>query len=261
MKRAAIIMLLASVIRPWAFENLDFEQTPAPTEAWTDNVPGWRHIGANGGGGSYWNVNRANLSGWAEASLIYQNTPESPWTVWPTPPIDGLFSMAFSAFWPLLPQPTTNDYTSAWIGQTGFIEPGAARLTLITDYTGPQIVYYPENPGEFAVGTLTLYFEGTPVPFTLHDAGTGMIGQPLRELRADLGPFSGQTGELRIGIEGPHTFVIDEIHFVPEPGPASLLVAGLGAFGLLGTWRARRPRSRCAQRRKSAVIRRDWPPR
>jgi hypothetical protein len=142
-------------------------------------------------------------------------------------PLEGRVSIAFSAFWPLLPgQPTTNDYTSAWIAQTGTVEPAASWLGLVTDYTGPHIAYHPENPADFAFGYLRIYFEGTPVAFTLEDAGTGPVGQPLRQLWADLRPFGGQTGELRIGIEGPHQFVIDDIQLIPEPSTLALLLCG-----------------------------------
>lgn len=240
MQRAISAVLLASAIPLSAFENLDFEQTPPPADTWTEDVPGWQHIGAIGGAGNYWNVNFANLSGWAEATLLHLDGPVFPGGPWPAPPMDGRVSIAFSAFWPLLPnQPTTNDYGSAWIAQTGSIEPDAPWLKLVTDYTGPHTSYYPENPDYFAVGHLTIYFDRTPVPFGLVDAGTGALGQPLRELRADLSPFAGQTGELRIGIEGPHTFVIDDIQFVPEPSPLALVVAGLGIICLHSRLRSR----------------------
>jgi hypothetical protein len=246
MKRVMSAVLLASAVSLPAFENLDFEQIPPPPDPWNVTVPSWQHIGANGGGGGFWNVNGANLSGWAEAWVIYDSDPPLPGTIGfnPPPPIDGLFSMAFSAAWPLLPnQPTTNDYGSAWIAQTGTIEADTPWLTLITDYTGPHTEYYDyeENPDYFEVGYLTLYFDATPVGFTLEDAGTGSVGQPLRELRADLSAFAGQTGELRIGIEGPHTFVIDDIQLIPEPSSFSLLVGSIAALGVRKI--LRRPKS------------------
>jgi hypothetical protein len=232
MKCIVALALLAFTMPLHAFENLDFEQTPPPEESWTDNVPGWQHISVIGGAGDYWNVNTINLSGWAEAFVLHLDAPMFPWSNWPVQPLDGRVSMAFNAVWPLLP--TTNDVGSAWIRQIGTIEPGASRLTLLTDYTGPHIAYYPENPDDFEVGSLTLYFDETPVDYVLQDAGVGAEGQPLRHLWADLGAFAGQTGELRIGIEGPHTFIIDDIQLVPEPSPLASLAACLGALCLRG---------------------------
>jgi hypothetical protein len=229
MQRSISAVLLASAVSLSAFENLDFEEIPPPPDPWSVTVPGWTHISAIGGGANYWNVNMVNLSGWAEATVIYDADPPLPGTIWSPPalPLDGLFSMALSAGWPLLP--STNDLSAAWIGQTGTIAPAAPRLTLLTDYTGPRVWSDPENPGWDTVGYLTIYFDASPVDFTLADAGTGPEGQPLRQLSADLSPFAGQTAELRIGIEGPHNFLIDNIEFVPEPTSLAFLAACVGA--------------------------------
>jgi len=254
MKRSMSAVFLASAISLSAFDNLDFEQIPPPPDPWSVEVPSWQHIGANGGGGGYWNVNGANLSGWAEASVVYFADPPLQGTIWfpPPPPIDGLLSMALSGSWPagtttadyFGPEYTNYGFTGsedigrAWIGQTGTIEPDAPWLTLTTDYAGRNETISPRPPEVPVFGYLTISFDGAPVAFTLEDAGTGSVGQPLRQLRADLSPFAGQTGELRIGIEGPHTFVIDNIQLVPEPSPLALLVACLGAVCLRGMLRS-----------------------
>jgi hypothetical protein len=223
-------VLLASALNLPGFENLNFEQTSPPTYDYGPGyVPGWQNVGPNSWGDHYYNVNLVNLSGWPEAFVV-SDDPQF-WS-WPTP-LAGRFSMAFSASWPSAP--TTNDLSGAWIAQTGTIEADAPWLTLLTDYTGPATTFYypdPEMTNYFAVGYLTIYFDGTPVEFTLADAGTGPVGQPLRQLWADLSPFAGQTGELRIGIEGPHSFVIDNIALVPEPALLSLLAAVAGILGV-----------------------------
>ena len=53
---------------------------------------------------------------------------------------------------------------------------------------------------------MVISFDGNPVAFTLEDEENS--GQLSKRVWADLTSFVGQTGELRIGIEGPHTFRI-----------------------------------------------------
>lgn len=249
MKHAICVVLLASVVSLQGFDNLDFEQIPPPTNSWTDNVPGWLHIGANGHGGNWWNVNSFNLSGWAEPFVVQFEDPPPPELPWPASPIDGQFSIGFFSAWaagtttadffgPSYPDYGFNgdeDIGRAWISQTGTIGMDEPRLTLLTDYEGPN---YTGPEGE-VVGYLSIYFEGMPVMFALED--TVFMGQPMKRLVGDLSSFVGQTGELRIGIEGPHQFVIDDIELIPEPTSLALLV--LGAAGLCA-WRRPRP-GRC----------------
>jgi len=225
--------LLASVVRVAAFDNRDFELTQVDLPSFGQVVvPGWRHLGANGGGGAYWNLNAPNLSQWAEATVVVPY-PAYP-SFLPGPVIAGGFSMMFTTLYPLgmtvrnlgfLPPGFTGseDISSAWIGQTGLIDAGLPRLTLLTDYRGPGV--YGAH--------LSIYFAGTPVAYTLQNTLLlDSLSHPLQLLKADLRPFGGLTGELRIGVSGdlPHgsftgftggegtRFIIDNLAFVPEAG-------------------------------------------
>lgn len=225
---------LLVTLRVSAFENLDFEQiTTTPPFGYPVNVPGWRHIGANSGGGDYWNVNSPNLSGWAEPVVVSRN--DLGWGGQTGQPLAGDYSIALTSFWPdpetgyvpdIWNPPPPADITRAWIGQTGTIPTEAPWLTLITDYTGPLY----SSPGYVAPARLIIDFAGSPVRFTLEDLPGG--GWPLKRLWADLESFAGQTGELRIGVEGRHWFSIDDLQFVPEPSAASLLLLALATVAL-----------------------------
>lgn len=240
----AVILAEANAVGG-AFVNLDFEQGMGDPNRWDFIFPGWSHI--SGIGTPVDGV--ANLSEWAEAVLTTSGMGYGPGV------LEGSHSIAF--FCSYARWVTSGDQYSGWvdmgytgeeeigrayISQTGTVEGGGEWLTFLTSYTGPR---QPDPGVDFLrddVGEMVIQFDGAPVGFAL--AETQRDGRSLNRVWADLRPFIGVTGDLRIGVEGPQTFVIDSLRLVPE-GRNELGVIGLAAVGGLA-WFFRRGRTQSA---------------
>lgn len=241
-------------------------------------LTGWAHYGpvsgSTSGLGYRFAVNGFNPAGWAEAYLVdntwtpalYQDVTESwrdflvvdnTWH-WNSPTsadrsLDGRYSIALMSFYPadaLITDPQwgfsgwsdigTRSGDSLYLGRAGI----AQTVTLPPDieeftcyYTQPNITDFPTG------GSVVLSFNNQVLGYTLEPT-LGPKG-PTTLLRADLTPLAGQSGELRIGIEGPGYFLIDSITVIPEASATaggSLLALGV----MLLAARRHRARSRDA---------------
>ncbi|MFO1458897.1 MAG: hypothetical protein U1G08_05770 [Verrucomicrobiota bacterium] len=158
---------------------------------------------------------------------------------WPTitspSAIAGIYSMGFLTF---------TGRPEVGVAQTATLEPGQQWLTLLTDL----------NQGESALyqtGYLRVLFNDTPASFQLTPAEWN--GKPLSRLIADLRPFAGQTGTLKIlarcellPTSPPYMDIglarinIDQLQLVPEAGPGVTALAFGGVAFLALVWRRTR---------------------
>jgi len=239
------ILVVAGVVAAGpagAFDNLDFEQIDGPPSDWASPSTGWRLVGALGP-----NLDGIpNLSGWAEG---YRTSRSSPAT---SSVIEGDYSVAFESSyarwvmsgevwpgWEDLGYTGTELIGQAFIAQAGWIELGVTALSFWTDYAGPRYPDASAPPWAQDVGELALYFDDEPISFRMEAFDVG--GWALNRVIGDLRPFAGRFGELRLGVEGPHRFLVDDLRFemVPESG-GRWMVGGMAlALALHARVRAR----------------------
>lgn len=243
LERILIAVGLAAAGSVGAFDNLDFEQIDGEPSDWASPSSGWRLVGALGP-----NLDGIpNLSGWAEGYRTSRSSPATSFV------IEGDHSVAFeSSFarwltsgevwpgWEDLGYTGTELIGQAFIAQMGWIEPGVTELSFWTDYAGPRYPDATAPPWAQDVGELALYFSGEPIAYRLEDSPIG--GWALKRVIADLRPFAGQFGDLQLGVEGPHRFVVDQLRFeiVPESGWGWVAGGVAMAMAIRVVWHGRR---------------------
>lgn len=222
-----VILALPSALGA-SFSNLDFEDVTVsqvdPGEFSGVAVAAWEGIYYDSfGNGGLFRVNAMNVG------AVSWPTITSPSA------IAGNYSMGFLAF---------TDRPEVGVAQTATLEPGQQWLTLLTDL----------NQGDsalFQTGYLRVLFNDTPASFQLTAAEWN--GKPLSRLTADLRPFAGQTGTLKIlarcellPTSPPYMDIglarinIDQLQLVPEAGPGVTALAFGSAALMALAWRRNR---------------------
>lgn len=215
-----------------AFVNLDFETVDDSALGVASLSTGWRVLGPLGPGLD----GIPNLSGWAEAYRTSQPGLGVSTVIF------GKHSVAFESWyarsatvrdsWPGWEDLGYSGYEpigSVFIGQAGWMAAGVTTLSFLTDYSGPHYPDPSDPPLAQDVGELALYFDDEPIGFWLEPYDSP--GGTLNRILADLTPFAGRYGELRMGVEGPHRFVIDRLRF--ESVPESAAGRSLGILGMI----------------------------